>query len=51
MSVETNVLVERFRGFQPVVVDVETGGFEAKTDGRGRLAEPRGGDGPPHPPL
>ncbi len=38
MSVETNVLVERFRGFQPVVVDVETGGFEAKTDALLELA-------------
>jgi ribonuclease T len=26
------VMAERFRGFLPVVVDVETGGFNAKTD-------------------
>ncbi len=25
-------IAERFRGFLPVVVDVETGGFNAKTD-------------------
>jgi ribonuclease T len=25
-------MAERFRGFLPVVVDVETGGFNAKTD-------------------
>ncbi|MCG8369892.1 MAG: ribonuclease T, partial [Proteobacteria bacterium] len=25
-------MADRFRGFLPVVVDVETGGFNAKTD-------------------
>lgn len=29
---DTNAIVGRFRGFLPVVVDVETGGFNAKTD-------------------
>ncbi|HHO0144816.1 TPA: ribonuclease T [Providencia stuartii] len=28
-----NALVSRFRGYYPVVIDVETGGFNAKTDG------------------
>ncbi|MEX6115715.1 ribonuclease T [Providencia stuartii] len=28
-----NTLVSRFRGYYPVVIDVETGGFNAKTDG------------------
>ena len=28
----TNLLAERFRGYLPVVVDVETAGFNAKTD-------------------
>lgn len=28
----TTTLAERFRGFLPVVVDVETGGFNARTD-------------------
>lgn len=28
-----NALVNRFRGYYPVVIDVETGGFNAKTDG------------------
>lgn len=28
----SNVMASRFRGFLPVVVDVETGGFNAKTD-------------------
>lgn len=27
-----NTIVERFRGFMPVVIDVETGGFNAETD-------------------
>ncbi|KLN97279.1 ribonuclease T [Moellerella wisconsensis] len=27
-----NALVNRFRGYYPVVIDVETGGFNAKTD-------------------
>ncbi|MCG8383260.1 MAG: ribonuclease T, partial [Gammaproteobacteria bacterium] len=29
---KTNKLANRFRGFLPVVVDVETGGFDAKKD-------------------
>ena len=29
---EKNVVARRFRGFLPVVVDVETGGFDAKRD-------------------
>ncbi|MBS9438517.1 ribonuclease T [Photorhabdus noenieputensis] len=29
---EPNVLSGRFRGYYPVVIDVETGGFNAKTD-------------------
>ena len=29
---EKNVIARRFRGFLPVVVDVETGGFDAKRD-------------------
>ena len=28
----TNNIAERFRGFLPVVVDVETGGFNSRTD-------------------
>ena len=28
----TNALVNRFRGYYPVVIDVETGGFNPKTD-------------------
>lgn len=28
----TQLLAERFRGFFPVIIDVETGGFEASTD-------------------
>lgn len=28
----TSLLAKRFRGFYPVIVDVETGGFNAKTD-------------------
>lgn len=28
-----NKLCNRFRGYYPVVIDVETGGFNAKTDG------------------
>jgi len=31
-------LAERFRGFMPVIVDVETGGFNAKTDALLELA-------------
>jgi len=31
-SREKTLLAERFRGFLPVVVDVETGGFNARTD-------------------
>ncbi len=31
-------IVNRFRGFQPVVVDVETGGFNARTDALLELA-------------
>ena len=30
--VQTSVAAQRFRGYLPVVVDVETGGFNAKTD-------------------
>lgn len=29
---QTNLLKHRFRGFYPVVIDVETGGFNAQTD-------------------
>lgn len=29
---EQNLIIKRFRGFLPVVVDVETGGFNPKTD-------------------
>lgn len=29
---ETKTLAERFRGFLPVVIDLETGGFNSKTD-------------------
>ena len=29
---KTNKLIDRFRGFLPVVVDVETGGFNSQTD-------------------
>lgn len=32
MSVNENQIANRFRGFLPVVVDVETGGFNAQTD-------------------
>ena len=28
----TNTFAERFRGFMPVIIDVETGGFNAQTD-------------------
>lgn len=38
MDLETTELAQRFRGFQPVVVDVETGGFNAKTDALLELA-------------
>ncbi len=38
MNVDTTELAHRFRGFQPVVVDVETGGFNAKTDALLELA-------------
>lgn len=31
-DISIGAISERFRGFLPVVVDVETGGFEAKTD-------------------
>ena len=34
----TRVLAERFRGFFPVVIDVETGGFSAATDALLELA-------------
>ena len=30
---DEQVMCDRFRGFLPVVVDVETGGFVASTDG------------------
>lgn len=32
MSITATAIVERFRGFLPVVVDVETGGFNCQTD-------------------
>jgi len=32
MILDRNVVARRFRGFLPVVVDVETGGFDAKRD-------------------
>ncbi|MCG8670841.1 MAG: ribonuclease T [Pseudomonadales bacterium] len=32
MSVDSPHIANRFRGFLPVVIDVETGGFNAKTD-------------------
>lgn len=32
MSMEFAQIKERFRGFLPIVVDVETGGFDAQTD-------------------
>ena len=32
MSVDSPHITNRFRGFLPVVIDVETGGFNAKTD-------------------
>lgn len=35
---EKNVIARRFRGFLPVVVDVETGGFDAKKDALLELA-------------
>lgn len=35
---EKNVVARRFRGFLPVVVDVETGGFDAKKDALLELA-------------
>jgi ribonuclease T len=38
MYVDAKELANRFRGFQPVVVDVETGGFNAKTDALLELA-------------
>lgn len=38
MSIHTTALAERFRGFQPVVVDVETGGFNPRTDALLELA-------------
>lgn len=38
MYVDATELAHRFRGFQPVVVDVETGGFNAKTDALLELA-------------
>ncbi len=31
-SVEKSVVARRFRGFLPVVIDVETGGFDCRTD-------------------
>lgn len=31
-QIETNLLSARFRGYYPVVIDVETAGFNAKTD-------------------
>ena len=38
MNVDATELTQRFRGFQPVVVDVETGGFDPKTDALLELA-------------
>lgn len=32
MSADTPKIADRFRGFLPVVIDVETGGFNAQTD-------------------
>ena len=32
-KINPNELCNRFRGYYPVVIDVETGGFNAKTDG------------------
>ncbi|SVC71272.1 uncharacterized protein METZ01_LOCUS324126, partial [marine metagenome] len=29
---DTFLIADRFRGFLPIVVDVETGGFNSKTD-------------------
>ena len=31
-NAQRNALCDRFRGFYPVVIDVETAGFNAKTD-------------------
>ncbi len=31
-NAQLNGLCDRFRGFYPVVIDVETAGFNAKTD-------------------
>ena len=31
-TIETPLMAKRFRGFYPVVIDVETGGFNEKTD-------------------
>lgn len=36
--VETNRMADRFRGFLPVVIDVETGGFNSQTDALLELA-------------
>lgn len=33
MNGEKSLIAQRFRGFLPVVVDVETGGFNCRTDG------------------
>ena len=30
---QNNALANRFRGYYPVIIDVETGGFNADTDG------------------
>lgn len=38
VSVEANPMTTRFRGFLPVVIDVETGGFNARTDALLELA-------------
>lgn len=38
LNTETPKIVQRFRGFLPVVVDVETAGFNAKTDALLELA-------------
>jgi ribonuclease T len=38
MIKQTDLIKERFRGFLPVVIDVETAGFEAKTDALLELA-------------
>lgn len=38
ITVDYNLLKNRFRGFFPVIIDVETAGFNAKTDALLELA-------------